>query len=211
MFLKRDNPYVLVVGMAGVKMGDRMVQIGCGHGGRLGALAANVGLSGHAVAVVPDAASAARARKGAADAGVLVDVQVAPPTKLPLEDGSFDLVVVDDTDGRPGIARVRTIRRAAVGELLRVLRPGGRVFLIGAAPRSGLARPDVAGAERPALGGVGRGREGARGRRIQARANARGTGRPGVRRGNQAAPELVAGGWWLVATALSPGPDTRGP
>jgi len=40
MFLKRDNPYTLVVGMTGVKMGDRLLQVGCAHGARLGAVAA---------------------------------------------------------------------------------------------------------------------------------------------------------------------------
>ena len=75
-------------------------------------IAAKVGLSGRAVAVVPDEASAARARKGAAQAGVLVEVEVAPPTRLPLEDGAFDLAVVDDTGGLLG-AHARRGSRAA--------------------------------------------------------------------------------------------------
>ena len=50
MFLKRDDPHLLIVGMTGVKMGDRFVQIGCAHGGRLAAVAGKVGLSGRAVA-----------------------------------------------------------------------------------------------------------------------------------------------------------------
>jgi len=137
MLLKRDNPYQLVVGMVGVKMGDRMVLVGCGDGGRLGALAAVVGLSGHAAAVVPDARTAARAHKGAAQAGALVEVEVAPATRLPLEDGSFDLAVVDDTTGVFGLARAED-RRASLRELLRVLRPGGRAVLVGATPRRGL-------------------------------------------------------------------------
>src|SRR5688572_6061557 len=97
MFLKRQDPYLLVVSMTGVKLGDQFLQVGCPHGGRLAAVAAKVGLSGRAVAVAPDAASADRARKGAESAGVLVEVEIAPPTRLPVENGAFDLALVDDT------------------------------------------------------------------------------------------------------------------
>ena len=136
MFLKRQDPYLLVIGMAGVKLGDELLQVGCAHGGRLGAIARKVGLSGHAVAVVPDEASAARARKGAADAGVLVDIEVAPATRLPARNDSIDLVVVDDTAGVVGAVRAED-RVSSIRELRRVLRPGGRVMIIGAAPRGG--------------------------------------------------------------------------
>src|ERR671933_343287 len=102
MFLKRDDPYALVVGMAGVKMGDRFLQIGCGHAGRLGAIAAKVGLSGRAVVVVPDEPSAARARKGAADAGALIELEMGTPMRLPVDEAAFDVVVVDDTAGVVG-------------------------------------------------------------------------------------------------------------
>jgi ubiquinone/menaquinone biosynthesis C-methylase UbiE len=137
MFLKRDNPHTLVVNMTGVKLGDRLVQIGCAHGGRLGVVAGKVGLSGRAVAVVPDDSSAARASKGAADAGALVEVEIARTTNLPLEADAFDLAIVDDTGGLFGSLRAED-RAASVRELLRVLRPGGRVMIIGAAPRAGL-------------------------------------------------------------------------
>jgi ubiquinone/menaquinone biosynthesis C-methylase UbiE len=136
-FSRRDEPHLLVVRMVGAKMGDRLVQIGCAHGGRLGAVAAKVGLSGRAVAVVPDDESAARARKGAAAAGVLVDVETAQPAQLPLEDESFDLAVVDDTAGLLGFMRPEG-RVAAVRELRRVLRDGGRAMIIGTAPRGGI-------------------------------------------------------------------------
>jgi ubiquinone/menaquinone biosynthesis C-methylase UbiE len=137
MFLKRQDPYALVKSMTGVKMGDRFVQVGCAHGGRLGAVAGKVGLSGRAVVVAPDEAAAARARKGAAEAGVLVEVEVAPPTRLPVEDAGFDLALIDDTGSLLDAMRADD-RVAAIRELARVLRPGGRVMIVGAAPRGGL-------------------------------------------------------------------------
>ena len=136
-FRRRDDPYMLVVGMTGVNMGDRVVQIGCAHGGRMAAIASKVGLSGQATTVVPDAASAERARKAASKAGVLVDVEVAPPMRLPIGDAAFDLAVVDDTGGLVGSLRAED-RVAALRETLRSLRPGGRTIVIGAAPRGGL-------------------------------------------------------------------------
>ena len=89
---KRQDRYRLVVSMTGVKMGDRLLLVGCAHAGRFGAVAVKVGLSGRAAAVMPDESSAARARKGAADAGALVDVDVASPARLPGQDDSFDQI-----------------------------------------------------------------------------------------------------------------------
>jgi len=137
-FQHRGDPYMLIVGMTGVKMGDRLVLIGCAHGGRLAAVAGKVGLSGQAVALVPDEASAARARKSAAEAGVLVEIEIAPPTRLSPHDGAFDLAVIDDTGGLVGTMRAEE-RVATFREAFRVLRPGGRAIVIGALPRGGLS------------------------------------------------------------------------
>jgi ubiquinone/menaquinone biosynthesis C-methylase UbiE len=135
---RRDDPFMLVTGMTGVKMGDRFAQVGCAHGGRLAAIASRVGLSGRAVAVVPDAESAARAQKGAEQAGVLIDVEIAPPTQLRLEDDAFDVVIIDDTGGLLATLSAND-RVLAIREAWRALRPGGRVMVIGAVPRGGLA------------------------------------------------------------------------
>ena len=153
-FVKSGDPHPLVVGMVGTKMGERFVQIGCAHGGRLGAVAAKVGLSGRAVAITPDEASAERARKGAAQAGMLVEVEVAPMTALPVEDKAFDVAVVDDTGGL--VAAMPTDDRGGlVRELFRILRPGGRVVALGAIPRSGLGALLRRGPSEPSFAGSG--------------------------------------------------------
>ncbi len=135
-FSRRDDAFSLIVSMTGVKMGDQLALIGCAHGGRLAAIAAKVGLSGRAIAIVPDETAAARARRGAEHAGVLVEIEVAPPTRLPATDGAFDLAVLDDTGGLLGTMRAAD-RVATIRELLRILRPGGRVMIMGAATRGG--------------------------------------------------------------------------
>jgi SAM-dependent methyltransferase len=145
LFARRGDPHLLAVSMIGVKMGDRAAFVGCAHGGRLAAVAARVGLSGRAVAIVPDRASAERVSKGAVQVGVLVDVEVAPPTALPLEPASIDLAVVDDTTGLLGLMP-HTEQVASVQELARILRPGGRAVVVGASPRAGL-RGLLAGAQ----------------------------------------------------------------
>jgi SAM-dependent methyltransferase len=136
-FLRKTDPHALAVAMTTVKMGDQLLLIGCAEGGRLGAIAVKVGLSGRAVAVVADENSAVRMKRGAAEAGALVDVQMSPLTALPLETGGFDLAVLDDTGGLLVSLRPED-RVALVREIARVLKSRGRVIVIGAGPRGGL-------------------------------------------------------------------------
>jgi ubiquinone/menaquinone biosynthesis C-methylase UbiE len=136
-FRRREDSFALVVGMTGVKMGDRLVQIGCADGVRLAAIASKVGLSGRAAAVVADAPTAARIERAASQAGVLIEVEIAPPTKLPMDDLSFDLAIIDDSAGL--FTEMAADERAAVvREAARVLRVGGRVMVIGSTARGGL-------------------------------------------------------------------------
>jgi ubiquinone/menaquinone biosynthesis C-methylase UbiE len=137
-FVRRRESHTLLVSMTGVKLGDRVVFVGCANGARLAAIAAKVGLSGRAVVVAPDERSAARARKGAEQAGVLLEVEVASPTKTPLDDSAFDLAVVDDTDGLFG-GLSSGDRSHAVREVVRLLRPGGRIVFVGVGSPTGLA------------------------------------------------------------------------
>jgi len=138
-FVRRRASHALLVSMTGVKMGDRVAFVGCANGARLAAVAAKVGLSGRAAVAAPDESSAARARKGAENAGVLVEVEVASPVRVPLEDATFDLAVVDDTADLFG-AMSSDDRARAIREIARILRPGGRIVFVGAGEAAGLGR-----------------------------------------------------------------------
>ena len=81
-FLRRSNLERLPVAMSGVRMGERALQIGIDDPSLASAIAAKVGLSGHAALAVNDDRTAAKARSAAATAGVLVDVLVTPLDSL---------------------------------------------------------------------------------------------------------------------------------
>jgi ubiquinone/menaquinone biosynthesis C-methylase UbiE len=144
-FLRKSSQAPLPVAMSGVKMGERALQIGIDDPAVAGALAAKVGLSGHAAMALVDEAAAAKARAAAANAGALVDVHVAPLDALPFGDNAFDVIVVHGISGLlsslDAAARVAALRESA-----RVLRPGGRIVIIESAPRGGigtLVRPRI--------------------------------------------------------------------
>ncbi len=127
LFRRREDPHALAVRMTGSQMGERVLMIGSGHGGRSAAIAAPVGMSGRAVAVVFDQASADRVSKGADSAGVLIEVMPVSSVSLPVEDGIFHLAVIDDTAGLFSSLRAED-RVLLVREALRALRPGGRIM-----------------------------------------------------------------------------------
>ena len=130
--LKGDND--LRVSMAGLRLGDKVLQIGSGDPRLIAILAAKVGISGQASALVPDDGGAGPIRSAAEARGVLVDVKVAPLRTPPFAQGWFDLVVIPELIGamRPH-ERVGTLQGAR-----QVLRVGGRCLVIEAAPRGGL-------------------------------------------------------------------------
>jgi ubiquinone/menaquinone biosynthesis C-methylase UbiE len=117
----RTGNYDLIVSMVGVKLGERLLQIGGGDGLLLAALGKKTGLTGQVSAVEPDAEAAERVKDQATKDGVLSEVQAAPATSLPFPAESFDIVVIPHPDGG-GLPGAR--------EAYRVLRPGGRLSVI---------------------------------------------------------------------------------
>ena len=127
-FLRKSTLERLPVVMSGVRTGERALQIGVDDPALVGAIAAKVGLSGNAVVVVSEEQHAVKARAGAAGAGALVDVQVAPLDVLPFPADAFDVVVVHAAGVKPALGGDGDV--AVLRETFRVLRSGGRVVVI---------------------------------------------------------------------------------
>jgi SAM-dependent methyltransferase len=136
--------------MSGIRMGERLLQIGIDDPKLLAAMALKIGLSGSTSVVVSDEAAATRARSGAAGAGALIDLHVGSLDALPFDNEAFDVAVVHGVGGLlPSLAKQARADRV-LRETNRVLRHGGRVLAIEAGPKRGLAgiirryRPDAA-------------------------------------------------------------------
>jgi ubiquinone/menaquinone biosynthesis C-methylase UbiE len=128
-FRKMRSMDPLQVAMTGVRMGERYLQVFCTDAALTRGLATKTGLSGVAALAAFDESQAKQARKAAEKAGVLLDLQVTSPTRLPWEEGAFDMVVVDNTGG--GFRRLNDAERStSLHECRRVLRPGGRLEFI---------------------------------------------------------------------------------
>ena len=136
-FLRKSSLERLPVAMSGARMGERVLQIGIDDRSLAGAIAAKVGLSGHAAFAVTNDSKAAQARSAGAAAGVLLDVQVTPLGTLPYAAEGFDAIIVHAGDGSlPSLADPAGV--AILRDSHRVLRSGGRVIVIQGGPR-GLA------------------------------------------------------------------------
>jgi SAM-dependent methyltransferase len=150
MFFRRKaklDTEPLSIKMSGIRMGERLLQIGVDDPKLLAAMALKIGLSGSTSVAVTDDASAARARAGATGAGALIDLHLTSLDALPFDNDAFDVVVVHGMNGLLPSLNERTDR--ALRETRRVLRHGGRIIVIEAGPKGGLAgvlrpyRPDA--------------------------------------------------------------------
>ena len=137
IFRRARDKHALAVAMVSVKLGDRLLSIGCTDPSLLGAISAKVGLSGRACVIVPNEAGAARARRGAEAAGVLIEIETGHLDRFPFEDAAFNLIVIDDQEGLLSSARPE-LRVAMLQQSFRTLAPRGRIVIIERVPRAGL-------------------------------------------------------------------------
>jgi ubiquinone/menaquinone biosynthesis C-methylase UbiE len=128
-----SEPLILV--MAAVRMGDRLLVVGADTPTVLAQLALKPGITGRTCLVDDDAARVQRAVTLAESEGGLVEAQTAPVTTLPFDAGTFDVVVVNHLLPRLG----QEVRQQCLAEAARVVRGGGRCVVIQNGRRGGIA------------------------------------------------------------------------
>jgi arsenite methyltransferase len=112
------NPHAI----APLPTGATVVDIGSGAGTDLLLAAFHVGPHGRAIGVDMTEAMRDRARRGATACGLVhVEVRQGEATALPIEAESVDVVISN------GVLNLVPEKRAAVAEILRILKPGGHV------------------------------------------------------------------------------------
>jgi arsenite methyltransferase len=98
-----------------------VLDVGCGAGTDLLLAARHVGPAGRAIGVDMTESMRARASAGAAECGLAhVEVRDSDATRLPVADSSVDVVISN------GVLNLVPDKFRAIGEIARVLRPGGR-------------------------------------------------------------------------------------
>jgi hypothetical protein len=144
-FSGASDKYALCQAMTGVRHGDCLLGVRVADPELFAAIAVKTGLTGRAVALVPDEAASVAVMRAAEQAGVHAEPIVGESFSS-LEADAFDLVLVDLT---------RTAARSPdYAAVRRVLRPGGRVVSIaggpGQAPPASEAIRDAMRADFPA-------------------------------------------------------------
>lgn len=142
LFRKSAASEPLGVTMAGVKLGQRFLAVGARDVKLTAQIATRAGLTGRACVVDDDEARLTKAVAAIEQEGALVEPVRAPYGMWPFEDESFDVAVVAEL--LPSLTP--DIRVRCISEILRVLRPGGRVLIVERAQRGGLVGALIGGA-----------------------------------------------------------------
>ena len=123
---KGDKLWEVMLDQAGVKPGDSVLDVGCGPGALTLKAQARTGQTGRVIGIDASPEMIAVAREKARKAKAQVDFRLEVVEKLPFPDRSFDVVLSslmmhhlpDD------------VKRQALAEIRRVLKPGGSLMII---------------------------------------------------------------------------------
>ncbi len=115
----------MLVEMAGIRAGDRVLDVGCGTGSLTLTAAKAAGASGAACGVDASQEMIAAARKKALASGIQAAFEMGLIERLPYPEASFDVVINRLVIHHlPGDLKLKGFT-----EILRVLKPGGRLFI----------------------------------------------------------------------------------
>ena len=122
-----NTPYRRILSAANITAQDRVLDLGCGIGNILIALAERTDFIHPAagVDVSPDLIRIGEREIAQAGLRDRIGLEVAPATRLPFEDGAFDVVLTSHVLKHLDDEALLTSFR----EVVRVLRPGGRFLL----------------------------------------------------------------------------------
>ena len=112
--------------LAQLTQGEAVLDVGCGTGDLMLEVARRVGSSGLVAGIDAAPEMVARARQKAGRRHLAVDLRVEPAEKLSFADQTFDVVVSSLVFHHLPEA----LKREALAEIRRVLKPGGRLLLV---------------------------------------------------------------------------------
>ena len=115
----------MTINLAQLKIGEKVLDVGCGTGGVTIPAKQRVGNSGQAAGIDPAPEMIAVARKKAARAKLDIDFRVGVIESLPYPDASFDVV----TSSLMMHHLPYEVQVKGLAEIRRVLKPGGRIFI----------------------------------------------------------------------------------
>lgn len=107
-----------------LQTGHRVLDVGCGTGDDVRAMAAKVGPSGQAIGIDNSEVMITEAKKRCAGLRLPIEFRTAMASDLPFEDGSFDATRSER------VFQHLLDRNAALAEMIRVTRRGGRVGVL---------------------------------------------------------------------------------
>lgn len=117
--------YRAIFDLLAVQEGETILDVGCGTGGAVRALAPQVGQAGQVIGIDVSTTMIAEAKARSTGLTLPIDYRIADAHALPFADNCFDGCYAT------GVFEILPDPRRALAEMVRVLRPGGRLVIPG--------------------------------------------------------------------------------